>query len=44
MVYFGCIKRRLLLYKFKSISGITPKSLSQKVDDFYHDQAGYSYV
>ena len=28
----------------KAFSGITPKSLSQKVDDFYHDQAGYSYV
>jgi AraC-like DNA-binding protein len=28
----------------QAFSGITPKSLSQKVDDFYHDQAGYSYV
>jgi len=28
----------------KEFSGITPKSLSQKVDDFHHDQAGYSYV
>ncbi len=28
----------------KAFSGITPKSLSQKVDDFHHDQAGYSYV
>ncbi len=28
----------------KAFSGMTPKSLSQKVDDFYHDQAGYSYV
>jgi AraC-like DNA-binding protein len=28
----------------KAFSGITPKSLSQKVDDFHHDQAGYAYV
>ena len=28
----------------KAFTGITPKSLSQKVDDFYHNQAGYSYV
>jgi AraC-like DNA-binding protein len=28
----------------KAFSGMTPKSLSQKVDDFYHDQAGFSYV
>ena len=28
----------------KAFSGMTPTSLSQKVDDFYHDQAGYSYV
>lgn len=28
----------------KAFSGITPKSLSQKADDFYHNQAGYSYV
>ena len=28
----------------KEFSGITPKSLSQKVDDFHHDQAGYSYI
>lgn len=28
----------------KAFSGITPKSLSQKLDDFYHNQAGYSYV
>ena len=27
----------------KAFTGITPKSLSQKVDDFYHNQAGYSY-
>jgi AraC-like DNA-binding protein len=26
----------------KAFSGMTPKSLSQKQDDFYHDQAGYS--
>jgi len=28
----------------KAFSGMTPKSLSQKVDDFHHDQVGYSYV
>jgi len=28
----------------KAFSGITPKSLSQKVDDYHYDQAGYSYV
>jgi AraC-like DNA-binding protein len=28
----------------KAFSGITPKSLAQKVDDFHHDQAGYSYI
>ena len=28
----------------KEFSGITPRSLSQRVDDFYHDQTGYSYV
>lgn len=28
----------------KAFSGLTPRSLSQKVDDFQHDQAGYSYV
>jgi AraC-like DNA-binding protein len=28
----------------KAFSGMTPTSLSQQVDDFYHDQAGYSYV
>src|ERR1700730_4586595 len=27
---------------FKAFSGMTPKSLSQKVDDLYHDQTGYS--
>ena len=28
----------------KAFSGITPKSLSQKVNDYHYDQAGYSYV
>jgi AraC-like DNA-binding protein len=28
----------------KTFSGMTPKSLAQKADDFYHDQAGYSYI
>lgn len=27
----------------KAFTGITPKSLAQKADDFYHNQAGYSY-
>ena len=26
----------------KRFTGVTPKSLSQRVDDFYHNQAGYS--
>ena len=26
----------------KTFTGITPKSLSQKVNDFFHNQAGYS--
>jgi AraC-like DNA-binding protein len=29
---------------FKAFSGMTPTSLVQKVDDFYHDQTGYSFV
>jgi AraC-like DNA-binding protein len=28
----------------KSFTGVTPTSLSQKADDFVHNQAGYSYV
>lgn len=28
----------------KSFSGITPKSISQKVNDFHHDQIGSSYL
>jgi AraC-like DNA-binding protein len=28
----------------RAFSGMTPTSLSQKVDDFYHDQTGYSFV
>jgi AraC-like DNA-binding protein len=28
----------------KAFSGMTPKSLSQRVDDFHHEQAGYSYL
>jgi AraC-like DNA-binding protein len=27
---------------FKAFSGMTPKGLSQKADDLYHDQTGYS--
>jgi AraC-like DNA-binding protein len=33
-----------LIRDIKAFSGMTPTSLAQKVDDFYHDQAGYSYV
>jgi AraC-like DNA-binding protein len=29
---------------FKAFSGMTPTSLSQQVDGFYHEQAGYSFV
>jgi AraC-like DNA-binding protein len=32
------------IHDFQAFSGMTPKSLSQKVDDLYHDQAGYSFV
>jgi AraC-like DNA-binding protein len=28
----------------KAFTGITPGSLSQRADDFFHNQAGYSYV
>ena len=28
----------------KAFTGITPRSLSQRVDDFFHNQAGYSYM
>jgi AraC-like DNA-binding protein len=28
----------------KAFSGMTPTSLAQQVDDFHHEQAGYSYV
>ena len=28
----------------KAFTGSTPSSLSQKADDFFHNQAGYSYV
>ena len=28
----------------RAFSGMTPRSLLQRVDDFYHDQAGYSFV
>jgi AraC-like DNA-binding protein len=28
----------------KTFTGVTPKSLSQRVVDFYHTEAGYSYV
>jgi AraC-like DNA-binding protein len=28
----------------KTFTGITPKSLSQKVNEFFYNQAGYSYI
>jgi AraC-like DNA-binding protein len=28
----------------KAFSGMTPTSLAQRVDDFYHDQTGYSFI
>jgi len=28
----------------KAFSGMTPTSLSQQVDDFHHEQAGYASV
>jgi AraC-like DNA-binding protein len=28
----------------KTFSGMTPTNLAQRVDDFYHEQAGYSYI
>jgi AraC-like DNA-binding protein len=28
----------------KAFSGMTPTSLAQQVDDFYHEQTGYSFV
>jgi AraC-like DNA-binding protein len=31
------------IHDIKAFTGMTPKSLSQKADDFYHNQAGYSY-
>src|SRR5215207_4214181 len=30
--------------EIKAFTGITPKSLSPRVDDFFHNQAGYSYT
>jgi AraC-like DNA-binding protein len=33
-----------LIRDFKVFSGMTPKTLARKVDDFYHDLAGYAYV
>jgi AraC-like DNA-binding protein len=32
------------IHDFQALAGTTPKSLSQRVDDFYHDQVGYSSV
>lgn len=31
------------IHDIKAFTGITPKSLSQKAHDFFHNQAGYSY-
>jgi AraC-like DNA-binding protein len=33
-----------LIRDINSFSGITPKNVAQKEDDFYHTQVGYSYV
>ena len=33
-----------LIHDIRTFSGMTPTSLAHKVDDFYHDQAGYSFV
>jgi AraC-like DNA-binding protein len=33
-----------LIRDIKAFSGMTPTSLSQKVDDFYHEQTGYYFV
>jgi AraC-like DNA-binding protein len=33
-----------LIREISAFSGVTPKNLSQNNDDFYHGQAGYSYV
>jgi AraC-like DNA-binding protein len=33
-----------LIRDIKAFSGMTPTSLSQKADDFYHEQAGYYFV
>lgn len=33
-----------LIRDIKAFSGMTPKDLSRNEDDFYHDQAGYSYL
>ena len=32
------------IHDIKAFTGITPKSLSQKVEDLFHNQAGYSSV
>ena len=33
-----------LIRDIKAFSGMSPTSLSQKVDDFYHEQTGYYFV
>jgi methylphosphotriester-DNA--protein-cysteine methyltransferase len=33
-----------LIRDIHTFSGMTPKGVSQKEDDFYHTQVGYSYV
>ena len=33
-----------LIHDIRTFAGMTPTSLSHKMDEFYHDQAGYSFV
>jgi AraC-like DNA-binding protein len=33
-----------LIHDIRTFSGMTPTSLAHQVDDYYHDQAGYSFV
>ena len=33
-----------IIRDIKAFSGMTPKSLSHKADDFHHGQAGYFYL
>ena len=33
-----------LIHDIRTFAGMTPTRLAHQVDDFYHDQAGYSFV